>query len=346
MPWSRTAGLDDVPSPHPEAAECDRVLSHAQALNEALIQAMEEDRRVFVMGEGVDDPLGIYGATLGLAERFGPDRCFDTPLAENGLMGIATGAGLGGLRPVFVHNRPDFLFLAMDQLVNHAAKWHQMSGGAVSVPLTIWAAVGRGWGPGAQHSQALHGIFAHTPGLKIAVPASPYDAKGLMLAAIDDPNPVLVLDHRFNFRRRGPVPGEPYRVPLGKAVRRRTGRDATIVAVSHMVTEALAAARNLEADGIDVEVVDLRSVRPLDRAAVLASAVKTGRVVVADTSWRTGGVAAEVSAMIAEEVLDRLKAPVRRVASPDAPAPAGHTLDRAYYPTSGDLADAVRKTLR
>jgi pyruvate dehydrogenase E1 component beta subunit len=345
MPWSRSAGVDEAAGSHPEAAGCDRMLPHAQAIREALEQAMERDPRVFVLGEGVDDPTGIYGTTLGLADRFGPERCFDTPLAENGLTGIAAGAAIGGMRPVFVHNRPDFLLLAMDQLVNHAAKWHQMSGGAVAVPLTIWAAVGRGWGPGAQHSQALHGLFAHTPGLKVAVPASPYDAKGLMLAAIDDPNPVLVLDHRFNFRRRGPVPPEPYRVPLGRAVVRRPGRDATIIAVSHMVTESLAAARDLAAEGVEVEVVDVRSVRPLDREAILAAAARTGRVVVADTSWRTGGIAAELSAMIAEEALERLKAPVQRVANPDVPPPAGVSLERAYYPGSGALATAVRKTL-
>jgi len=208
MPWSRISPTEHEPfalegqTGLPE----DRRLSYAQSVHEALDQALSLDQRVYVMGQGVDDPSGMFGTTKGLPLKYGSDRVFDTPLAENGLMGIAVGSALGGMRPVYLHNRPDFLLLALDQLANHAAKWHFMFGGAVSVPLVVWACIGRGWGSAAQHSQALQGLFFHFPGLKLVMPSNCFDTKGLLLSAIADPNPVLIMDHRYNFKYKGLVP--------------------------------------------------------------------------------------------------------------------------------------------
>jgi len=341
MPWSRiTPELDE--QRFPGTPEGGRTITHAEAVREALVQALEMDSRVFVMGQGVDDPSGMFGTTKGLQERFGAERVFDTPLAETALTGIAVGAALGGMRPVYFHNRPDFLTLAMDQIVNHASKWRFMFGGQGCVPLVVWACIGRGWGSAAQHSQALQGLFMHVPGLRLLMPASCRDAKGFMLAAIKDPNPVLILDHRFNFRHRGPVPEEPYHTPLGKAAIRREGRDVTIVAVSHLVHEACAAAEELAADGISCEIVDPRSLRPLDEETILASLAKTGRLVVSDTGWSTGGVCAELAALAAEKGFASLKAPVVRVAAPDLPTPAGCSLEDEYYFGAARIVAAVR----
>jgi len=319
-----------------------RVIGYPDAVREALDQALEADSAVFLMGQGVDDPMGMFGVTKNLHEKYGRERVFDTPLAEGGMMGVAVGAALGGMRPVYFHNRPDFLLLASDQLVNHASKWHYMFGGAANVPLVVWACIGRGWGSAAQHSQALQGLFMHVPGLKLVMPSTCYDAKGLMLAAIADPNPVLILEHRWNFKYKGHVPPEMYRVPLGKGVVRRKGSGVTIVGVSHCAVEAARAAEKLAGEGIDAEVIDPRTLRPLDRELILESAAKTGRLVVADTGWRTCGVASEIMAVAAESLAPRLKAPVRRVTPPDAPTPAGYTLERAFYPGVDDIVEAVR----
>jgi len=301
---------------------------------------------VFVMGQGVDDPSGMFGATRDLHLRFGSKRVFDTPLAETALSGVAVGAALGGMRPVYFHNRPDFLLLAMDQLVNHAAKWHYMFGGATRVPLVFWACIGRGWGSAAQHSQALQGLFMHVPGLKLIMPATCYDAKGLMLAAIKDNNPVLILDHRMNFRQRGLVPQEPYTLPLGKGVIRRSGRDVTVVATSHLVSDAYAAAQELASEGIEAEVLDPRTLRPLDEELILSSVARTGRLVVADTGWKTGGVTAEISALVAEKGFSSLKAPIVRVANPDLPTPSGYTLEQAYYIGKDDIKAGIVQAVR
>jgi pyruvate dehydrogenase E1 component beta subunit len=342
MPWSRVRPELDEPQYLSETAGGRRV-AYAEAIREALAQAMELDERVFVMGQGVDAPDAMFGTTLGLKQKFGPERVFDTPLAENGLMGVAVGAALGGRRPVYMHNRPDFLLLAMDQIVNHAAKWHFMFGGASRVPLVIWACIGRGWGSAAQHSQALQGLFLHVPGLKLVMPSTCYDAKGLLLAAIADNNPVLVLDHRLNFRHRGMVPEKPYLVELGKGIVRRAGKHVTIVAVSHMVHEAFTAATELSVAGIEAEIIDLRSLRPLDESLILASLARTGRLIVADCGWRTGGVCAEVMAVAAEKGFALLKAPVRRIASPDLPTPAGFTLEQGYYTGAAEIVAAARE---
>ncbi len=344
--WSKVKPELYEPSLSGQTPDTDRRLTYGQAIRESLDQALALDPRVFVMGQGVDDASGMFGATRDLHLQYGSERVFDTPLAENGLMGIAVGAALGGMRPVYFHNRPDFLLLASDQLVNHASKWSYMFGGAVNVPLVVWACIGRGWGSAAQHSQALQGLFMHVPGLKLVMPASCYDAKGLMMSAIADPNPVLILEHRYNFKLQGFVPEYSYRVPLGKGVIRKPGKDVTLVAVSYMVTEAYRAAEELSKEGIDVEILDPRTLRPLDEELILESAAKTGRVVVADTGWKTGGVGAEIAAMLAEKAFGQLKAPVLRVACPDVPTPAGYTLEQAFYAGAPEIVSAVRRVVK
>ncbi|MGE4263741.1 MAG: alpha-ketoacid dehydrogenase subunit beta [Desulfovibrio sp.] len=349
MPWSRIKPDTNEPEFSNDCLADNRAgrrISYAEAVNEALSQALSLDPRVFVMGQGVDDPSGMFGATRGLHLKFGSDRVFDTPLAETALSGVAVGAALGGMRPVYFHNRPDFLLLAMDQLVNHAAKWHYMFGGAARVPLVFWACVGRGWGSAAQHSQALQGLFMHVPGLKLLMPATCFDAKGLMLAAIADNNPVLIIDHRMNFKQRGLVPEEPYTVPIGKGVIRRRGRDVTVVATSHLVSDAYAAAQELAAEGIEAEIVDPRTLRPLDEELILESVGRTGRLVVTDTGWKTGGVTAEIAAMVAEKGFGSLKGPIVRVCNPDLPTPSGYTLERAYYIGKDDIKAGIVRAVR
>lgn len=319
-----------------------RQLKYSQALDEGLCQAMDWDPMVFVMGVGVDDPKGIFGTTLGAFKRFGARRVFDTPLSENALTGIAIGAALDGMRPVLVHARNDFLLLTMDQLVNHAAKWRYMSGGKLTVPLTVRAIIGRGWGQAAQHSQSLQALFMHVPGLKVVMPSSPHDAKGLLIAAIEDEAPVIVLEHRWLYDQVGPVPEEHYRVPIGQATVVREGTDVTIVAISHMVVEARKAAEALRTEGIEAEVIDLRTLAPLDKGTVLSSVRKTGRLVVADHAWRTCGAAAEIIAIAAEEALDALKAPARRITLPETPTPCAATLEKAYYPGAAEITGAAR----
>lgn len=343
MPWSKIKVTIDEPNFYIEEGGSKRRLSYPESIREALDLSLALDPNVFIMGEGVDDAGGMFGATLNLHKKYGRERVFDTPLAENGLTGIAIGSAIGGMRPVFFHNRPDFLLLAMDQLVNHAAKWHYMFGGAVNVPIVIWSCIGRGWGSAAQHSQALHGLFMHIPGLKLVMPSTCYDAKGLMLSAIADDNPVIIIEHRYNFRNKGIVPEGLYRIPLGKGVVRRTGRDVTIVAVSYMATEAYKAGEELAKHGIDSEVIDLRTLHPLDEDIILTSVKKTGRIIVADTGWKTGGICAEISALVAEKGFEYLKAPVRRVASPDVPTPAGYTLEEAFYPGTEDIVSAAKE---
>jgi pyruvate/2-oxoglutarate/acetoin dehydrogenase E1 component len=329
MPWTKV--LQDSLDPSDIANGKGRQLTHAEAIHEALDQALEQDPRVYVMGQGVDDPGGIFGTTLNLHQKYGSSRVFDTPLSENALMGMAIGSALAGLRPVYFHTRPDFLLLAMDQIANHAAKWNYMFGGQTPVPLVIWAVTGRGWGSAAQHSQTLQGLFMHVPGLKMVMPATPADAKGLLLTAIVDNNPVLVLEHRWLFKQRGPVAGKKYLIPFGKGMIRRPGRDITIVAISQMVVEALKAAKELATMGFEAEVIDPRTLKPLDEELILKSVQKTGRLLIADTGWLTGGVGAEIAARVVEKGFAFLKSPIKRVACPDVPTPASYTLEEAFY---------------
>lgn len=344
MPWAETL-LKSQAEP-PMAADGQRVLSYAAALNEALTLAMDLDPRVFVMGQGVDDPAGMFGVTHGLQERFGAARVFDTPLSEDALTGVAVGAALTGCRPVYCHNRPDFLLLTFNQLVNHAAKMHYLDAGQSRVPLVVWAVIGRGWGSGAQHSQAIQGLLLGVPGLKIVMPSTPYDAKGLMLAAIADNNPVLIFEHRWLMRRHGPVPEGIYPVPLGKGVVRRSGTDLTVVGTSHILDLALQAADRLAEEGLSIEVIDLRSLKPLDEEIILDSIARTGRLLVTDTGWAMAGVCAEVACIAAEKGFHSLRAPVRRIGLPDLPTPAGDVLERAYYPDVERLVRTMREMVQ
>ena len=319
-----------------------RQISYVQAINETLHQMMEKDMSVFLIGQGVTSPWYVGNTTVGLIDRFGHERIIDTPVSENGITGAAVGAALAGMRPVVAHPRMDFMYYAMDPIANHAANWHYMFGGAVGVPITIWGIINRGGEQAAQHSQALQAMFMHIPGLKVVMPSTPYDAKGLLVASIEDDNPVVYIDDRWLYDYVGDVPEEIYTVPIGKGIVRKKGSDVTVVATSYMVHEAMSAAENLEKEGIDVEVVDLRSLKPLDEDLVFDSVKKTGRLVIADGGWKTCGVGAEISARVADNVFNYLKAPIIRVSLPDTPAPASSVLEKAYYPTSDDIISSVR----
>ena len=344
MPWDEGL-VNSLVYDRPDPAE-GRVVSYVRAVNEALATALEHDPSVFVLGQGVDDPTAMFGTTKDLAARFGPDRVFDTPLSEESMMGVSTGAAMNGMRPVFMHNRPDFVLLAFNQLVTHASKFHFMDNGQTTVPMVVWAAIGRGWGSGAQHSQAIHGMLLGVPGLKIVMPSTPYDAKGLLLSAILDNNPVCVFEHRWLMKKDGVVPEGAYRVPIGKGIYRRHGRDVTIVGASHAIELAYQAATSLSSDGIDVEVIDLRTIKPLDEAIVLESLKKTGRLIVVDTAWMKGGLCAEIGCLAAEKGFADLKAPVVRIGLPDIPTPAGYTLEQFYYPDAARIAAAARALAR
>jgi len=322
-----------------------RRLSYSLAINEALHQMMAHDPSVFLIGQGVKSPWYVGNTAAGLLKKFGSGRVIDTPVSENAITGTAVGAALVGMRPVVVHPRVDFMMYAMDPIINEAANWHYMFGGKSSVPVVIWGIINRGGEQAAQHSQSLHALFAHVPGLKVVMPSTPYDAKGLMIAAIEDDNPVVYMDDRWLYNLEGEVPEEIYSVPIGKGIIRREGKDVTLVANSYMVVESMKAAEDLEREGIDLEVIDLRSVKPLDETLLFESIKKTGRLVIADGGWKTCGMAAEISALISENIFDVLKAPIMRVTLPDAPAPASRTLEKEYYPTSKKIAHAVKSIL-
>ncbi len=319
-----------------------RVLSYSLAINEALHQMMETDPSVFLIGQGVKSPWYVGNTAQGLLEKYGVRRVIDTPVSENAMTGAAVGAALAGMRPVVVHPRMDFMFYAFDPIINEAANWYYMNGGRQSVPVVFWGIINRGGEQAAQHSQSLHGMFAQVPGLKVVMPATPYDAKGLMIAAIRDPNPVVFIDDRWLYGLTAPVPGEMYDVPIGKGKIVRDGTDVTIVASSFLVKEALTAANVLAGEGIEAEVIDLRTVKPLDAELIISSVRKTGRLVVCDGGWRFCGLAAEVAAIAVEQALTSLKAPVQRVTLPNSPAPASAVLEKDYYRTSADTIAAVR----
>jgi pyruvate dehydrogenase E1 component beta subunit len=317
----------------------------SDAIAEATVIAMRRDPNVFVMGVGVDDPGGIFGTTRSAHDEFGDARVFDVPISENCLTGVGVGAAISGMRPILVHARDDFLLLTMDQLANHAAKWSYMSGGAMSVPLLVRAVIGRGWGQAAQHSQSLQAVVAHFPGLEVVMPASPSDAKGLILSALTGGSPVVCLEHRWCHGVRGEVPEGFYLTPIGQARVERVGDDVTIVALSQMVLEARKAAKALETEGISCEVVDLRTVRPWDVETVCSSVHKTRRLVVADTGWTHFGVGAEVAARVSTRLFGHLAAPVECVGLPDVPTPCAPNLEAVYYPNAATLVDAAKRTM-
>ncbi len=319
-----------------------RVLKYWQALSEGLVQAMEQDPDIFVTGISVDYSSGVFGSTVEACKRFGKKRIFDAPSMENALTGIAIGAAAVGKRPVVFHPRNDFMFLAFDQMINLAAKWKYMYGGnAGELPIVFRAIVGKGWGQGATHSQSLHAVLAHFPGLKVVLPASPKDAKGLTLSALQSNSPVVILEHRSLYNIEGEVSEEPIAVPIGKAEIVRSGSDVTIVAASLMVHEAKIAAIELEKEGIDVELIDIRSLRPLDEETILASIKKTGRLIVVDTSWEMCGLTSEIAALAAEKAFYSLKAPVKRIALANCPAPVSLSLENVFYPKPSTIAKAT-----
>ncbi|MEU1660120.1 alpha-ketoacid dehydrogenase subunit beta [Streptomyces griseofuscus] len=322
-----------------------RSLTYSQAISEATVQCMEADPAIVLAGQSVDDYKGVYGTTGEAFARFGSARVIDIPNGENAFAGIAIGAATIGLRPLLVHTRDDFMFLAMDALINLAAKWRYMYGGKRGVPVVSRGVVGRGWGQGATHSQSLQSLFGHFPGLHVATPASPADAKGLLVTALQGDTPVVLLENRGLYDLRGEVPSEPVAVPFGKGRVVRAGDDVTIVAASLMVHEAERAAGVLAARGISAEVVDVRSIRPLDDALICASVAKTGHLVVADTSWARYGFTAEVAAVVAENVPGALKAPVRRVTPPDCPAPVSWPLENAFNPGAETVVRACLEVL-
>jgi len=346
MPWT-TVQVEKLENFYIKSdSEGDRILSYRDALHEALDQSLARDPRVFIMGEGVDDVAGVFGTTKGLKEKYGENRVFDTPIAENSLTGIAAGAAMAGLRPVLIHARMDFLLLSFDQLVNHASKWSYMFAGQVKVPMVVRTISARGWGSGSQHSQCIQGMLMNVPGLKIVAPATPYDAKGLMVSAIIDDNPVLFVEHRWLHKTTGHVPEELYSIPIGRGVIRRKGEDVTIVAISYMLVEALKASEKLQKEGISAEVVDLRSLKPFDEAIILESVAKTGRLIIADTGNKTGSVASEIAAFAAEKAFHLLKKPVKRVCCPDTPTPTSDVLEKAYYPTDEDIYNEAVKLVK
>lgn len=323
-----------------------RQLKYWQALSEGIVQAMERDPAIFMTGIAVDYPSGIFGTTVEATKRFGPERVFDAPAMENALTGIAVGAAAVGKRPIVVHPRNDFMFLAFDMLINLAAKWKYMYGGNSGiVPIVVRAVVGRGWGQGATHSQSLQAPLAHFPGLCVVLPAFPCDAKGLVLSALQHTGPVVIIEHRSLYDTSGDVSEDPVPTPLGKAAVVREGSDVTIVATSFMAYESLHAAQELAKMGVDAEVIDLRTIRPLDGQTVLTSVRKTGRLIVADTSWELCGVSSEIAALVAEKGFSYLKAPVRRIALADCPAPVSQPLENAFYPTASTIAKVVMAML-
>lgn len=323
-----------------------RRISYCEALREAMVQEMDRDPRVFVYGVGVPTHAEVFGSVSGLVERFGPDRCMDTPISEAAMTGFGLGAAIGGLRPVHIHIRVDFLLLAMSQIVNQIAPFIYSTAGRHKAPLTIRAIVGRGWGQGWQHSKSMHATFAHVPGLKVVLPTRARDAKGLLTSAIRDDNPVLVIEHRWLYWGEDEVPEEPYATPLegGGAVLRR-GDDLTIVATSWMVVEALKAAEVLARSGVGVEVVDPQTISPFDDTLAIESAMRTGRCIVADNDWIHCGFGAEVAARLAEACFGRLKAPVRRVGFPQTPCPTVRCLEDEFYPNAKTIIRMAEEML-
>ena len=322
-----------------------RALNYAQAIREGFQQLLETDPRVFVVGQGVWSPWYAGTSLKELDEEFGRHRIIDSPVSENATTAVGIGAALAGMRPIVFHPRMDFMLLAVDPIVNQAANWNYLFAGQVNVPIVIRAVINRGGEQGAQHSQALQAMFAHVPGLKVVMPASAYDAKGLLIAAVADRNPVMYIDDRWLYDETDEVPEDFYEVPIGKAAIRRTGSDVTIVATSYMAAQAVKAAATLEQSNISAEVIDLRSIKPWDKECVLASVVKTGRLVIADAAWKTCGFAAEVAATVAEQVVQDLRAPIARVCLPDAPAPTSAPLEKAYYVGPDEIILAVERLL-
>ena len=319
----------------------ERILSYVDAVREATDEEMQRDEAVIVFGLDVDGPQAIMGTTRGLAEKYGPERVFCTPLSEDAMTGAAIGMALAGLRPIHIHIRMDFLMLAMNQLINVAAKSHNMYGGQVHIPMVIRAVIGRSWGQGAQHSQSLYSFFLHVPGLKVVAPTTPYDAKGCLIQAICDDNPVIYVEHRLLHFQKGPVPEQLYMMPPGKARITAKGDDVTLVGISHMQVECLRAQRYLEDVGIQAEVIDPIWLSPLDIDTIVKSVRKTGRLCVVDNDWTACGVSAEIGAQVVERLQDVCQVRIRRMGFAPVTCPPTPVLEDLFYPNARTIAAAA-----
>lgn len=324
-----------------------RELTYVEALREALQQKMAVDERVFIIGEDVGVYGGAFGVSAGLLDEFGNERVIDTPISEAAIAGACVGAAVTGMRPVGEIQFMDFVTISMEQLVLQAAKMRFMFGGKATVPMVLRMPAGSGTGAAAQHSQSLENWFVHIPGLKVVMPSTPYDAKGLLLAAIEDPNPVIFVEHKLLYRTKGPVPEEMYEVPLSQTNVAREGSDLTVVATSIMVPRALEAAETLAAEGIELEIVDPRTLNPLDDGPIIESVVKTGKALIVHEAVRNGGFGGEVVARITEsQAFDYLDAPIRRLAGLDIPIPYNRNLERAAVPQVEDIVEEARKLVQ
>ena len=321
-----------------------REITYLEAVREALTLEMERDERVFIIGEDVGVYGGAFGVTMGMAEKFGDERVVDTPISELGIAGAITGAALHGMRPVGEIMFMDFITLATEQLVNQAAKIRFMFGGKAIVPFVLRTAAGSGTGAAAQHSQSLENWFVHIPGLKVVMPSDPYDAKGLLIASIRDDNPVIFVEHKLLYKTKGMVPEESYTIPLSKAEVKRKGKDLTIIATSIMVRRSIEAAEQLAKEDIEVEVVDPRTLKPLDKETIIQSVIKTGKALIVHEACKTGGYGGELAAVLAEsEAFDYLDAPIMRLAGRDIPIPYNRNLEYHTVPQVENIVDAARK---
>jgi acetoin:2,6-dichlorophenolindophenol oxidoreductase subunit beta len=323
-----------------------RELFYLDAIKETITQQMEADSRVFLMGEDVGVYGGAFGLTVGMIEKFGPNRIIDTPISEQAITGMGIGAAIMGMRPIIEIMFSDFLMLALEQVANQAAKIHYMFGGKVTVPLVIRAPSGGGTGAAAQHSQSIEAIMHHIPGLKIIMPSTPYDAKGLLASAIKDPNPVIMFEHKLLYKKvKGDVPEEMYEIPLGKADIKRSGTDITVVATSLMVHKALAVAEKMSKENISLEVIDPRTIKPLDLDTIISSVKKTGKIVLVEEACYTGGFTAFLASEIVNYAFDYLDGPILRVAGRDAPIPYSKVLENYIIPDEERIEEAIRKLL-
>ena len=323
-----------------------RNITFAQAINEALHLAMQKDENMLIYGLGVPDPKAIFGTTSGLQEQFGKQRVFDMPCSENAMTGISIGAALNGVRSVVTHQRFDFFLLAFDQLINNAAKWHYMFGGQLSVPITIRLIIGRGWGQGPTHSQALQSLLTHIPGLKVVTPTTPHDAKGLLLSSIFDPNPIIFLEHRWLHNTQEQVDESYFQEPLGQGKVVKEGSDITIVAYSLMVLEALKAAQALEKIGIQAEVIDLKTLSPLDTKTIYTSVTKTGNLLALDISHESFSIGSDIIAKVTMNCFNQLYTPPKLLGLPDFPSPTSYGLTKPYYKNANDIIKCILTMLK
>jgi acetoin:2,6-dichlorophenolindophenol oxidoreductase subunit beta len=320
-----------------------RKITYKEAITEALKQSMEKDNSIYVYGAGVDDADGIFGTGVGLSKFFGKQRVLDVPVSENALTGIGIGSAMTGMKPIFVHQRIDFTLLTLDQLINHASKYHYMYGGKVNVPIVIRAIIGRGWGQGSQHSQSFHSLFAHFPGLKVVLPSNAHDAKGLLIESIKDKNPTIFIEHKFLMNNIDNVPKKPYTIKLGKGEKKLTGKHVTLVCFSLMVEEALKAASILKKEKIDCEVIDLRTSFPLDEKIIIESVKKTGRLIVCDIDWINCGISGEIVSRVVKKCFSYLKKPPERIGLPFANHPSSYSLENAFFPNYKNIIKSVKE---